>query len=81
MLIIAHRLSTIKNCDLILVLDNGEVVEQGTHESLLEKQGSYYRLRNMQQGNFTVKNEDEEKISSEILIEDDEDTLSYTEEQ
>lgn len=77
MLIIAHRLSTIKNCDLILVLENGEVVEQGTHKELLEKQGSYCRLWNMQQGNYVIKDEEKEIVSSANLIIDDEDTLSY----
>lgn len=55
MLIIAHRLATVKNCDLILVMDKGEIVEQGTHEELLEKKGQYYRLWEMQQGNFIVR--------------------------
>ena len=50
MLIIAHRLATVKNCDVIIVLDKGNIVEQGTHEELLEKQGEYYRLWEMQQG-------------------------------
>ena len=42
--IIAHRLSTIKNADLILVMNEGNIIEQGSHEELLQKQGFYYEL-------------------------------------
>ena len=42
--IIAHRLSTISNSDRIIVLDNGEILEMGTHDELIEKQGRYYQL-------------------------------------
>ncbi len=46
--IIAHRLSTIKNADLILVMNEGNIVEQGTHESLMKKNGFYSELYNSQ---------------------------------
>ena len=42
--IIAHRLSTIRDADVIMVMKNGEIIERGTHESLLEKKGHYYEL-------------------------------------
>lgn len=47
-LIIAHRLSTIRNADRIIVLVNGEIVEEGNHETLMQKQGEYFRLYNLQ---------------------------------
>jgi ABC-type multidrug transport system fused ATPase/permease subunit len=47
--VIAHRLSTIKNADTILVLDNGQIVEQGTHDELIANaSGTYYKLNNLQ---------------------------------
>jgi ATP-binding cassette, subfamily B, multidrug efflux pump len=46
--VIAHRLSTIRDADLILVMENGSIVEQGTHEELLEAKGAYYTLYNAQ---------------------------------
>lgn len=47
-LIIAHRLSTVRHADLILVLDRGILVEQGTHEELIAKRGNYYYLNQQQ---------------------------------
>ncbi len=79
MLIIAHRLATVKNCDVIIVLDKGEIVEQGTHEELLEKQGEYYRLWEMQQGNIVVKNDSVEKEAEVDIVEEDSDeVISYS---
>jgi len=48
-LVIAHRLSTIRNADKIAVMKNGSIVEQGTHEDLMQLRGEYYRLANLQQ--------------------------------
>ncbi len=50
--IVAHRLSTIKNADLILVMNNGSVIETGNHKELLEKKGFYYNLYNSQFADF-----------------------------
>lgn len=54
--IIAHRLSTIKHATKILVLDHGEIVEQGTHQELLEQEGYYYKLYTL---GFSFGDEDE----------------------
>lgn len=45
--IIAHRLSTIKNCDKILLMKDGKIIEEGNHNELLKKQGEYYNLVNV----------------------------------
>lgn len=52
--VIAHRLSTIKNCDKIMYIDNKGIVECGTHDQLIEKQGEYYKLYNSQHEEFAV---------------------------
>lgn len=46
--IVAHRLSTIKEADIILVMKDGNIIEQGNHEQLIQKQGFYYQLYNSQ---------------------------------
>lgn len=48
MLIVAHRLSTIQNCDNIIVLSKGEIIEQGSHQALLRNRGHYYNLYRIQ---------------------------------
>lgn len=47
-IIIAHRLSTIKNCNKIIVMSGGKIVEVGTHKELLDKRGQYFNLYNRQ---------------------------------
>lgn len=47
-LVIAHRLSTIQHADKIIVMQHGEIIEQGTHQELIHKQGTYYKLTQMQ---------------------------------
>ena len=42
--IIAHRLSTVKNADMIIVVDEGKIIEMGTHSQLLRAEGHYYRM-------------------------------------
>ncbi len=50
--VIAHRLSTISDLDRILVFDYGQIVEEGSHNSLLQKQGHYAKLWKMQSGGY-----------------------------
>jgi ATP-binding cassette subfamily B multidrug efflux pump len=55
--VIAHRLSTIRQADLVLVIEDGRIVERGTHESLLAQQGTYYRMHESQQRGEISENE------------------------
>jgi ATP-binding cassette subfamily B protein len=47
-IVIAHRLATVRKADRIIVLERGRITEQGNHESLLEKQGTYHKLHSLQ---------------------------------
>lgn len=57
--IIAHRISSIKDSDVILVLDDGKIVESGTHEELLNKKGHYYEVYKAQYGDYLSKKDEE----------------------
>jgi len=48
MFIVAHRLSTVKDCDVILVMDKGSIVEKGSHNELMELEGYYHKLYTQQ---------------------------------
>ena len=73
MLIVAHRLSTIKNCDTIIVMEDGKIQEQGTHSELMSKHGAYYKLWEMQQGNYMnseyPENKSDDELETELDIE------------
>lgn len=52
---IAHRLSTLKNADRLIVIDGGQIVEEGTHDELMEKEGIYHMLSNLQTGFLSLE--------------------------
>jgi ATP-binding cassette subfamily B protein len=62
-IVVAHRLSTIAHLDRILVFDQGAIVEDGSHQELLARQGAYYRLWSRQAGGFLLDDGAAEKSS------------------
>ena len=62
MIIISHRLSTIQRANNIIVLNKGQLVEQGSHEELLDKQGEYYQLVKEQE---ILENQGKQRLSYE----------------
>ena len=69
---IAHRLSTVRDCDIIIVLKHGEIVEQGSHNELLEKEGGYYKRlwEKQSEQNERMRKEAEEKERAKKELED-----------
>jgi ABC-type multidrug transport system fused ATPase/permease subunit len=55
--LIAHRLSTVKNADVIVVMQDGNIIETGNHDELMKKKGHYYNLFNIQMTSNNNKND------------------------
>ena len=64
--VIAHRLSTVRNANCIMVMEQGRIIERGTHDELIEKEGKYYQLYT---GNFAKKEETQAGVSEEAATE------------
>ncbi|KAI5781280.1 P-loop containing nucleoside triphosphate hydrolase protein [Geopyxis carbonaria] len=65
-IMIAHRLSTVRKADRIVVMSKGRIVEQGTHESLLNAEGAYYRLVGAQNLSVASRDDDEEEVVGNV---------------
>ncbi|SMF82132.1 ATP-binding cassette, subfamily B [Paenibacillus uliginis N3/975] len=66
--IIAHRLSTIRSADQILVLHQGEIVEKGSHDDLMELRGRYYKMYQLQQGSVQQPKDDKEAVAAGTAV-------------
>ncbi|CAF3691746.1 unnamed protein product [Rotaria sp. Silwood1] len=75
-IVIAHRLTTIQNADQIYVLDNGSVIEQGTHETLMAKEGGKYQTMVKRQQMERIDDDQDDMISIQKATEDEEKSIS-----
>ncbi|CAF3835021.1 unnamed protein product, partial [Rotaria sp. Silwood1] len=75
-IVIAHRLTTIQNAHQIYVLDNGSVIEQGTHETLMEKEGGKYQSMIKRQQTGRIDDDKHDMMSIQKAIEEDKKTIS-----
>jgi ABC-type transport system involved in cytochrome bd biosynthesis fused ATPase/permease subunit len=71
-IVIAHRLSTIRNADHIYVLDNGSVIEEGTHDILMTKEGSKYQTMVKTQQMENINDNEDDIMNMEKVTEEDE---------
>ncbi|KAL0482965.1 ATP-binding cassette, subfamily B [Acrasis kona] len=75
-IVVAHRLTTVQNCDKIVVMKSGEVVEQGTHDELIDKPNGYYNALASKQKNHNGNNATSSSSDSESITNDQQDELT-----